>query len=144
MNGPPTDAWDSVGPNIAFQNVEEENEGVVVDRLMTLEDRTTNIDLDTNDRQHIDLFIKEADKALITSEEYTSMTLSLNKQQKDFIQFHIKWCSDMVNCLENKTSVLQYHVFLSWPGGVGKSHIIKLVHYETMTHLRQMLGYLTI
>ena len=32
VNGPPTDAWDSVGPHIAFQNVEKENEGVVVNR----------------------------------------------------------------------------------------------------------------
>ena len=87
------------------------------------------------------MFLKEADKALITSEEHSLMTLSLNEQQRDFVQFHIKWCSDMINCLENKTSVPQYHVFLSGPGGVGKSHIIKLIHYETMTRLRQMSGY---
>lgn len=35
----------------------------------------------------------------------------------------------------------QYKVFLSGTGGVGKSHIIKLAHYETMKLLKLLYGY---
>lgn len=32
----------------------------------------------------------------------------------------------------------EYNVFLSGPGGVGKSHVIKLIHYETMKLLKPL------
>ena len=52
------------------------------------------------------------------------------------MQFHRRWCKDVVLALKCGTTPPCYNVFLSGPGGVGKSHIIKLIHDETMRLLK--------
>ncbi|CAI9717044.1 ATP-dependent DNA helicase PIF1-like [Octopus vulgaris] len=67
---------------------------------------------------------------------------SLNKKQmKVVIMFHRKWCKDAIIALKYDRPMPQYKVFRSGPGGVGKSHVIKLVHYETMKLLKPLSGY---
>ena len=40
--------------------------------------------------------------------------------------FHHNWCKKAVVALKEGKPVEPYHVFLSGPGGIGKSHVIKL------------------
>ena len=47
----------------------------------------------------------------------------------------------MICALKSGTQIPIYRLFLSGPGGVGKSHVIKLVHYETMRLLKPLPGY---
>ena len=60
--------------------------------------------------------------------------------------FHHDWCKEAVVALKANKPVKPYHVFLSGPGGVGKSHVIKLIHsYMTyvmgleMSHMRSLI-----
>ena len=53
--------------------------------------------------------------------------------------FHRDWCKKAVLALKEGTPVKPYHVFLSGPGGVGKSHVIKLIHSDTLK-LRRLSG----
>ena len=57
------------------------------------------------------------------------------------VMFHRKWCKDAIFALKHDQPLRQYTVFLSGPGGVGKSHVIKLVHYETMKLLKALSGH---
>ena len=66
------------------------------------------------------------------------MMRSLNRQQQEAVLFHRKWCKDAIIALKKGNPMPQYMVFLSGPGGVGKSHVIKLVHFETMHLLRPL------
>ena len=56
--------------------------------------------------------------------------------------FHRDLCKKAV---QQDKPVEPYHVFLSGPGGVGKSHVIKLIHSDTLNclnyqvHFSQML-----
>ena len=50
--------------------------------------------------------------------------------------FHRNWCKKAVIALKEGKSVEPYHVFLSGPGGVGKSHVIKLIYSDTLKFLR--------
>ena len=47
----------------------------------------------------------------------------------------------MIQALKQDKLMPVYRIFSSGPGGVGKSHIIKLVHYETMKLLKPLSGY---
>ena len=47
--------------------------------------------------------------------------------------FHRDWCK---KTLKEGKPVEPYHVFLSGPGGVGKSHVIKLVHSDMLKLLK--------
>ena len=50
--------------------------------------------------------------------------------------FHHDWCRRAVLAQKERKPVEPYHVFLSGPGGVGKSHVIKLVHSDTLKLLK--------
>ena len=50
--------------------------------------------------------------------------------------FHRNWCRKAILALKEVKPVEPYHVFLSGPGGVGKSHVIKLVHSDTLKFLK--------
>ena len=50
--------------------------------------------------------------------------------------FHRNWCRKADIALKEGKPVEPYHVFLSGPGGVGKSHVIKLVHSDTLKLLK--------
>jgi len=77
----------------------------------------------------------------MTSQQYRAMMRTLNKEQLEVLKLHRKWCKDMVQALKHNEPQPVYRIFLSGPGGVGKSHIIKLVHYETMKLLKPLSGY---
>ena len=47
----------------------------------------------------------------------------------------------MILALKQDKPIPVYRIFLSGPGGVGKSHIFKLVHYESMQLLKPLDGY---
>ena len=68
------------------------------------------------------------------------MMQSLNAEQRSFIEYHIQWCTEVVAALKKNRPCPQYLNLLSGPGGVGKSLIIQLVHYETMVRLKQLSG----
>ncbi|XP_078660053.1 uncharacterized protein LOC144904785 [Branchiostoma floridae x Branchiostoma belcheri] len=45
QNGPPEDMWDSVAPNVEFQQAEQQDEGITVETEVFQEDQCGNIDL---------------------------------------------------------------------------------------------------
>ena len=67
-----------------------------------------------------------------TSEEYRMMMRQLNKKQLHIVKFHRNWCMKTVIALRNGYLIVPYRVFLSGPGGVGKSHVIKLIQSDTI------------
>ncbi len=50
--------------------------------------------------------------------------------------FHRNWCQKAVIALKKGKQIEPYRVFLSGPGGVGKSHVIKLIYSDTLRFLR--------
>ena len=50
--------------------------------------------------------------------------------------FHHDWCKRAVVALKEGKPVQPYRVFLSGPGGVGKSHVIKLINSHTLKFLK--------
>ena len=54
--------------------------------------------------------------------------------------YHREWCKETVTRLKQHRSVKPYHLFLSGPGGVGKSYVIKMIHTDTVRYLRAVPG----
>ena len=52
------------------------------------------------------------------------------------VNFHRQWCKNAVISLKMGQPISAYRVFLSGPGGVGKSHVISLIHNDTINLLR--------
>ena len=77
-----------------------------------------------------------ANASEIPPNEYRQMMRQLNDQQKEIVMFHRNWCKEAVIALCNDRPVKPYNVFMSGPGGVGKSHVIRLIHSDTVKLLK--------
>ena len=77
-----------------------------------------------------------ANKEIIPPDEYRKMLQQLNQKQKEFVMFHRNWYKKTVVALKNNEDIESYRVFLSGPGGMGKSHVIKLVQSDTIRILK--------
>ena len=133
--GPPTHAWDQVAPGAAEQHARAQAERVEVQRTLD------QVDLDANaqlHQQHSDTllqrFTMETNRELLAPDQYRAMVRGLNAKQKQVVAFHRRWCKDAVIAMRKGEPVKPYRVF--GPGGVGKSHVISLVHNDTVKLLR--------
>jgi DNA replication protein DnaC len=64
---------------------------------------------------------------------------NLNAEQRSIVEFHIRWCKEVVQCTKQKQETPKpYHLYISGPGGVGKSHVISLLRHITMKYLRHL------
>ena len=57
----------------------------------------------------------------------------LNTKQEQIVMFHRNWCKQAVVALKRGKPVESYHVIVSGPG---KSHVIRLIHSDTIKLLR--------
>ena len=144
-HGAPEHAWNDVAPNLEHDQSEQQHEGIVEERDLPQE--SGNADLagqpgHAGGQSELHArFTSELDKSLMTPREYRAMMRNLNCKQKQMLFVHRKWCKDMIYALKHNLPTPVYRIFLSGPGGVGKSHLIKLVHYETMKLLKPLSGY---
>ena len=131
--GPPQHAWDNVAPENAHQELLDQAEGIAVERPMA------QADLDANEamvmgpqanetRELISQYDLEINKSQMNSTQYRGMMRGLNKKQKQIVMYNRCWCKKTIQAW-NKNIEL-YGIFLSGPGGVGKSHVIKLIQHD--------------
>ena len=81
-------------------------------------------------------FESAANKEEIPANEYRQLLRGLNEKQRGIVMYHCNWCKKTVIALKNGEPIVPYRVFLSGPGGVGKSHVIRLIHSDTLKLLR--------
>jgi chromosomal replication initiation ATPase DnaA len=140
--GPLEHACGMLAPGAEEQAVKP-NEGMHDHNHIHPEDIHTNPDL----AQHVDntdrntelhaRYSPEANTTQMSPSEYRHMMQSLNLKQRHIITYHRQWCKDIVLALKyNKTQLPTYKLFINGRGGVGKSHLIKLIHYDTVRLLR--------
>ena len=125
-NGPPEHMWDNIAPST------EEN------RLHCIAEGSEQLtEVSQQDLQNIlacisDLRVQQE----IPAEKYRQYIRESNDQQKYVVMFHRDWCKKAILPLKANKPVEPYHVFLSGHGGVGKSHVIKLIHSDTLKLLK--------
>ena len=100
---------------------------------MVQEDLEANADI-LNASQPLGVrFEAAASKGEIPPDEYRQLMLGLNAKQRAIVMYNRDWCKRAVTALRNNSRIEQY---LSGPGGVGKSHIIRLIQSDTIKLLR--------
>ena len=140
--GPPEDAWDSLAPGAEESQQVAQQEGIADERPMAEEDIQAHIDQIVNEQPQskndsLSLkYMKEARKELLTTKEYNKYMQHLNEEQKVVVMYHRKWCKEAVVALKQNQPIKPYCLFLSGPGGVGKSYVVKLIHTDTVKLLQ--------
>ena len=140
--GPPEDAWDNLAPGTEESQQVAHQEGITDERPMAEEDIQAHIKQIVNEQQpskndSLSLkYTKEARKELLTTQQYNKYMQHLNEDQKLVVMYHRKWCKEAVVALKENKPIKPYCLFLSGPGGVGKSHVVKLIHTDTVKLLQ--------
>ena len=122
-HGPPQHAWDQVAPGAAEQQAQAEAEGSEEMRTIEPEDLDANAAIFQQQQTipFIERFNVEANRELFPPDQYCELMRGLNTKQQQVVNFHRKWCKDAVVAVKKGEAIKPYKVFVSGPGGVGKS-----------------------
>ena len=137
-DGPPEHLWASIAPcteESRSRTLEESEESLTQVAQEDLQDHSnlfsSNMSSNLQTR-----FESAANKEEIPADEYRVLLRGINEKQKAMIMFHRSWCKQAVIAMKKGEPVTPYRVFLSGPGGVGKSHVIRIIHSDTIKLLR--------
>ncbi|XP_067257297.1 uncharacterized protein [Chanodichthys erythropterus] len=128
QHGPMEDAWAQICPEAELE------------RLECLESKKQQIETEEGDDIIPDLLPNvgpsklESNPSAMTKQDVLALLRSLNEKQSQIFYKVRQWCLAKVQG-ENPDP---FHVFISGPGGVGKSVLIKAIYYETSRILSRL------
>ena len=128
------DAWASVANQAEISRLEAEEENAAFDQCNDepLTDDHDYLDQEPRDQIPAGLAIDHSDDGCITR-VVRPLLKCMNKRQQQVFYTVRKWCLDKVNGLNPEP----FKIFLSGAAGVGKSLLIKCIHYEATKILLQ-------
>ena len=136
-HGPPEHAWNLVAPSTTEQQLQDQDEGIILERDIEQEDVDANTRLlEQLSTPLLQRFSAETNRELLSADEYRAAMRKLNNKQKLIVMYHRAWCKKAITALKNGQQITPYRVFVSGPGGVGKSHVISLIRNDTVKLLR--------
>ena len=137
-SGPPEHLWSQIAPGTEEARAQALAEGSQVLTDMSQEDLRNNAELMTNTTTSLHARFEYASNSQeIAADEYRMILRKLNDKQRAIVMYHRNWCKKAVLALKQGKPIEPYRVFLSGPGGVGKSHVIRLIHSDTIKFLTQ-------
>lgn len=137
-DGPPEHLWSQIAPTTEqarAQALAEGSESLTDVSQEDLQDNANLLASTTTTNLHTQ-FENAANRHEMATDEYRRLLRELNVKQRAIVMFHRDWCKKAVIALKQNKPVEPYRVFLSGPGGVGKSHVIRLIHSDTLKFLR--------
>ena len=134
-DGPPEHLWQGIAPSTEEHRLHSLAEGSEQLTELSQQDLQDNQNILSQSSLHV-TFESSTNKQEIPPEQYRQYIRELNDEQQSIVMFHRYWCKKAVLALKENKPVEPYHVFLSGPGGVGKSHVIKLIHSDTLKLLK--------
>ena len=76
------------------------------------------------------LYAKAAKRQEMNFQKYCKYVCTLNKEQCHIVMYNRAWCKSYINALRHGEKQEGYRIFLSGPGGTGKSHIVHLIQRD--------------
>ena len=134
---PPEHLWSSIAPSTEESRIHSIQEGSEQLTEVSQDDLQSNENILTAATANLHARFESAtNQQEIPPDQYRQYLRELNEQQRAIVMFHRDWCKKAVVALKEGKLVKPYRVFLSGPGGVGKSHVIKLIHSDTLKFLK--------
>ena len=134
----PQSAWEMVAPNIA-----QDDRTTNVQGFYTLQNQGPGKEdtIDTvshdNTRNTTDtlctLYAKAAKRQDMNFHDYCTHICNLNTDQCHIAMYNRAWCKSYINAVRHGENQKGYKIFLSGPGGTGKSDIVHLIQRD-MSH----------
>ena len=137
----PEHAWCQIAPSTQASNAQAAEQGVETLTELAEQDLIDNANLvqgSTTGSGGLSVrYEGAANPAVIPPDEYRELMRGLNSKQRAMIMYHRRWCKQTVLAMKKGEHIKPYRVFLSGPGGVGKSHVIRLIQSDTIRLIKQ-------
>ena len=130
--------WSLIAPSTEAsrsQSLAERSESLTEISNEYLQDNLNILSSGTTANLHV-RFESATNQQVIPADQYRQMLRELNDKQRSIVMFHRNWCKKAVIALKQGKPIEPYRVFLSGPGGVGKSHVINLIHSDTVKFIK--------
>ena len=85
------------------------------------------------------LYEHEARKNIMSHSEYCIHMCGLNIGQQAIVIYNCAWCKKFVINLWNELPLDGNKIYLGGPGGTGKGHVIKLIHWDVIYYQQQSM-----
>ena len=131
----PQSAWVMDAPNIAqddrttnvqdFYTLQNQEEGTKDTIHRVSHDNTGN----TTDTLCV-LHAKAAKGQDMNFHDYYTYIQNLNTEQCHIVMYNRAWCKSYINAVRHGENQEGYRIFLSGPGGTGKSHVVHLIQRD--------------
>ena len=124
-------AWEMVAPNIAQGDRSKNVQGfyTLENEQQEKEDTIDAVNHD-NTRNTRDtlcmLYAKAACRQDMNFQDYCRCVCKLNTDQCHIVMYNRAWCKSYINAVRHRDNQKGYRIFLSGPGGTGKSHVVHL------------------
>ena len=79
------------------------------------------------------LYAKAAKRQDMNFHDYCRHVWTLNTDQHHIVMYNRAWCKTYINAVRHGEKQEVYRIFLSDPGGTGKSHVVHLIQRD-MSH----------
>ena len=79
------------------------------------------------------LYAKAAKRQDMNFHNYCTHICNLNTDQCHIVMYNTAWYKSYINAVKHGENQKGYRIFLSGPGGTGKSHVVHLIQRE-MSH----------
>ena len=76
------------------------------------------------------LYALAAKRQDMNFQDYSRHVCTLNKDQCHIVMYNRAWCKSYINALRHGEKQEGYRIFLSGPGGTGKSHVVHLIQRD--------------
>ena len=123
-----------VAPNIAHDDRTTNATGFSIIQNQEVTEDTTHEESHDNTRNTTDilcmLYAKEAQKQDMNLHNYCTQIQNLNTEQCHIVMYSRAWCKSYISAVRHGENQKGYRIFLSGPGGTGKSHVVHLIQRD--------------
>lgn len=134
------DAWDRLAPGAMAEDAECILEGREEITNFDAVELLAEVDLprQTQISELTSRFRAEQNRILMSTEEYCCLMRDLNNEQRKAVTFNRLWLKKYIHSYnKDQPEPDPYFVFVSGAGGVGKSHVIRLIQTDCIRLLRK-------
>ena len=143
-NNIPQYGWEMVAPNIAQYDTTTNIQGLYTlqNHEQGKEDITDTLIYDnmqnTTDTLCM-LYAEAAKRQDMNLHDYCTHICNLNTKQQHIVMYNKAWCKSYHKCTKTWKKQTGYRIFISGPGGTGKSHVVHFIQRDMFHFFKHTL-----
>ena len=145
-NNIPQSAWEMVAPNIAEDDRTTNVQGfyTLQNQEQEKEDTTDTVSHDNTTDTLCMLYAKAAKRQDMNFHDNCTHICNLNTDQHHIVMYNRAWFKSYINAVRRGKNQKGYRMFLSGPGGTGKSHVVHLIQRDMFHFFKHTVNLMVI